>query len=150
MFSKTTLATIAASALSLSALFVAPLSQAAEVSLPDNFQLLSVDGQSGNNTTDALQLNDGAHVLVVQYRDLFPGATADESATWVKSQPLYLQFSVDDKNIALDAPALDDVADAQTYLKKPYLNVATEGTADNRLTLQPVANVIANLLLAQR
>lgn len=150
MFSKTTLATIAASALSLSTLFIAPVSQAAKVSLPDDLQVLSIDGHSDNNTSDTLQLNKGSHVLVVRYRDLFSGITADDSATWVKSQPLYLQFSVDTQNVALTTPTLDDVADAQTYLKHPYLDITTNKADSRRLSLQPAANVIADLLAAQR
>ncbi|MCL1074451.1 DUF2057 family protein [Shewanella dokdonensis] len=150
MFSKTTLATIAASALSLSTLFVAPLTQAAQVFVPDDLQILSVDGHSGDQSNNTLQLNQGSHVLVVQYRDLFSGVTAEDSATWVKSQPLYLQFSVDTKDVALTTPTLDDVADAQTYLKHPYLDIYTNKDNSRRLALQPAADVIADLLSAKR
>ncbi|EFB1754202.1 hypothetical protein FJG46_24040 [Escherichia coli] len=53
MFSKTTLAAIAASSLSM-LFFIAPPSQAAQVSFSDELELLNVDGHSNNNIDSSL------------------------------------------------------------------------------------------------
>ncbi|EOT1891874.1 DUF2057 family protein, partial [Citrobacter freundii] len=98
MFSKTTLAAIAASSLSM-LFFIAPPSQAAQVSFSDELELLNVDGHSNNNIDSSLELSPGSHVLVVRYRDLFEGVNADDPSTWVKSQPLFLQLVIDSNQI---------------------------------------------------
>lgn len=108
MFSKTTLAAIAASSLSM-LFFIAPPSQAAQVSFSDELELLNVDGHSNNNIDSSLELSPGSHVLVVRYRDLFEGVNADDPSTWVKSQPLFLQLVIDSNQITLAPPQLDDV-----------------------------------------
>lgn len=148
MFSKAILAAIAASSLSMS-FFIAPPSQAAQVSFSEELELLNVDGHFSNNIDSSLELSPGSHVLVVRYRDLFEGVNADESSTWVKSQPLFLKLVIDSKQIILAPPQLDDVNAANSYLKQPYLTVTPNVGANKELILQPMTSVIANVLSAK-
>ena len=148
MFSKTTLAAIAASSLSM-LFFIAPPSQAAQVSFSDELELLNVDGHSNNNIDSSLELSPGSHVLVVRYRDLFEGVNADDPSTWVKSQPLFLQLVIDSNQITLAPPQLDDVNAANSYLMQPYLTVTPDVGANKELILQPMTSVIANVLSAK-
>ena len=148
MFSKTTLAAIAASSMSMSFFFTPPL-QAAQVSFSDEIELLNVDGHSSSNIDNSLELSSGSHVLVVRYKDLFEGVNADEPSTWVKSQPLFLQLVVDSKQITLAPPQLDDVNEASSYIKYPYLTVTPDVGVSKELVLQPMISVIANVLSAK-
>ncbi|WP_244952087.1 MULTISPECIES: DUF2057 family protein [Shewanella] len=148
MFSKSILAAIAASSLSMS-FFIAPPSEAAQISFSEELELLNVDGNFNNSIDSSLELSPGSHVLVVRYRDLFEGVNADESSTWVKSQPLFLKLVINSKQITLAPPKLDDVNAANSYLKQPYLTVTPDVGANKELTLQPMTSVIANVLSAK-
>ncbi|MXR67692.1 DUF2057 domain-containing protein [Shewanella sp. JBTF-M18] len=129
--------------------FIAPPSEAAQISFSEELELLNVDGNFNNSIDSSLELSPGSHVLVVRYRDLFEGVNADESSTWVKSQPLFLKLVINSKQITLAPPKLDDVNAANSYLKQPYLTVTPDVGANKELTLQPMTSVIANVLSAK-
>ncbi|MFQ6372336.1 DUF2057 family protein [Shewanella sp. YIC-542] len=145
MFSKTLL-TALTSAMFFIAVIGAP--KAAQLHLPSSLQVLTVDGQPMAYPFAELLLDQGKHLLVLRYRDLFAD-NADDSGTWVTSAPLYLRLDLQTpKPLSLQLPQIDDADAARAYLRQPFVNTQTADGEMTRFNLQPESAVIAQLLLA--
>ncbi|MCL1075278.1 DUF2057 family protein [Shewanella dokdonensis] len=148
MFSKIAITAVAVPTLTLLSFFTSP-TQAAQVLLSNQLELLDVDGHTNSNILHSVELPKGSHVLVVRYRDLFSGVNADAPSIWVKSQPLFLQVVIASEKITLAPPPLDNEDEANAYLKHPYLTLTPDKGANTKLSLLPMTSVITNLLSAK-
>ncbi|WP_169303059.1 YccT family protein [Thalassotalea mangrovi] len=101
--------------------------QAAQLTIPDTFEVLAVDGEKRSKSfftrATELDLAAGQHSVQLQYREMFEDATEDDHQT-VRSEPFVIMFSVSaDAKLQLLHPLQADVEQAKAFATSPRVQL---------------------------
>ncbi|TLU68065.1 DUF2057 domain-containing protein [Thalassotalea litorea] len=101
--------------------------QAAQLTIPDTFEVLSVDGEEQSKSyftkETTLDLASGKHAVQIQYREMFEHDTEDHHET-VRSAPFVLIFTVNGNDaLQLNHPQQLGIEAARAYAKSPQVKL---------------------------
>lgn len=92
------------------------------LTIPENFQLLKVNGQEYTSSLFAkefqLELASGKHVLLLRYKEMFEDDDNDDHTT-IKSPPFLLMFDIYKEPLQIKSVRFIDDSAARAYAKKP-------------------------------
>lgn len=100
--------------------------------VPEMFIVLNVNDEEQPSNFFAQQtqltLENGEHVLVLKYQDLFDG---DDDHTKVKSKPFVVTFTIPSQlpkqsMLTVESPLIDDVKQAKAFARKPMVTIVTD------------------------
>lgn len=125
-------------------LMVPNLLQAAELIIPEQFDVLSVNGADYPFTIGlekTVQLQPGRNVVVLEYDKIYDAVYGD-SHDRIKSAPfgVVLHVQANDK-LRLDGPAFDNGTDARRYAKSPTVTVHNAEQKTVAVQLVPVQQI---------
>ncbi|QDP01155.1 DUF2057 domain-containing protein [Thalassotalea sp. PS06] len=102
---------------------------AAELNIPDTFEVLQVDGEKQSKSfftkSTTLDLEPGQHVIEIQYSEMFEHDSEDHHET-VRSQPFVLIFDVTTEDIKLTHAEQLGIDEARQFAKSPQVELMTE------------------------
>lgn len=114
------------SGLVLSGLFLPNVVDAAELVVPEPFDVLSVNGKEFGNRLQSIKrlpLQVGRNVVVLEYDQIFDARFGD-SHDRIQSAPFTLVFDADENaTLTLADPGLTDADNARAYAKQPALQL---------------------------
>jgi len=88
-------------------------------------------------------------LIEVKYQDLF-SYRADDSGTWVKSEPLFFTLDVaPQSNYQISTPTLTSEADAKRFINNPRIQLSVDGATPLPLVLQNHSQLMAEILRNQ-
>lgn len=92
------------------------------LTIPENFQLLKVNGKEYSSSLFAkevqLELTSGKHVLLLRYKEMFEDDDNDDHTT-IKSPPFLLMFDIYNEPLQIKSVHFIDDSTARAYAKKP-------------------------------
>ena len=125
-------------------LLLSPLAQAAELVVPEAFDVLQVnDAPFGASLQreKRLTLAPGRHVIVLEYDQIFDADFGD-SHDRISSKPFALVLTVTDESVlTVQDPKLTSGADARRYAKAPTLRVFDATNREFPVQVQSVQSV---------
>ncbi|MFB2729075.1 DUF2057 family protein [Shewanella mangrovisoli] len=130
----------------MSTLAISVTATAATLKGTDTLNVVSINGQA-TKAFKPVQLPEGKVLVEVKYQDLF-SYRADDSGTWVKSEPLFFTLNVaPDSNYQINTPTkLVSEADAKRFIKNPSIQLSVDGAAPQQLPLQNHSQLMADML----
>ena len=127
-----------------SGLLLSPLAQAAELVVPEAFDVLQVnDAPFGASLQreKRLTLAPGRHVIVLEYDQIFDADFGD-SHDRISSKPFALVLTVTDESVlTVQDPKLTSGTDARRYAKAPTLRVFDATNREFPVQVQSVQSV---------
>lgn len=130
----------------MSTLAISVTATAATLKGTDTLNVVSINGQA-TKAFKPVQLPEGKVLVEVKYQDLF-SYRADDSGTWVKSEPLFFTLNVaPESNYQINTPTkLVSEADAKRFIKNPSILLSVDGAAPQQLPLQNHSQLMADML----
>lgn len=131
--------------LALFASIVCGLANAANLSVPEHLQVVTINGEEQQwyllMDKEDYQLKQGINSISVRYRDLIESDYDDTHQT-VTSEPVSLTFSAEQgQTYTLTAPRPENEADAQAFAKKPQITITQQ---DQQVALlKPIYTAVA-------
>lgn len=144
---KTTLLNkaLVAATLIMSTMVISVTATAATLKGTDTLKVVSINGQA-IKAFKPVQLPAGKVLVEVKYQDLF-SYRADDSGTWVRSEPLFFTLNVaPQSDYQINTPKLASEADAKRFIKKPSIQLSVDGAAPQQLPLQNHSQLMADML----
>lgn len=144
---KTTLLnkTLVGATLILSTLTISMTANAATLKGTETLNVASINGQA-TKAFKPVDLPEGKVLVEVKYQDVF-NYRADDSGTWVKSEPLFFILDVaPQSNYQIKTPKLVSEADARGFIKNPSIQLSVDGAAPQQLPLQNHSQLMADML----
>lgn len=127
-----------------SGLLLSPLAQAAELVIPEPFDVLQVNDAAFGATLQRekrLTLAPGRHVIVLEYDQIFDADFGD-SHDRIESKPFALVLTVADESVlTVQDPQLRSGDEARRYAKAPSLRVFDQAKREHTVQLLPVQAV---------
>ncbi|ABK50197.1 conserved hypothetical protein [Shewanella sp. ANA-3] len=130
----------------MSTLAISVTATAATLKGTDTLNVVSINGQA-TKAFKPVQLPEGKVLVEVKYQDLF-SYRADDSGTWVKSEPLFFTLNVaPESNYQINTPTkLVSESDAKRFIKNPSIQLSVDGAAPQQLPLQNHSQLMADML----
>lgn len=129
----------------ISAMVTSVTATAASLEGTDTLRVISINGNAVK-TFKPVQLPEGKVLVEVKYQDLFT-YRADDSGTWVKSEPLFFTLNVaSQSNYQIKTPKLVGEGDAKRFIKKPIILLTIDGATTQQLPLQNHSQLMADML----
>ena len=132
----------------ISTIAISMTASAATLKGTDTLNVVSINGQA-TKSFKPVQLPEGKVLIEVKYQDLF-SYRADDSGTWVKSEPLFFTLDVaPQSNYQISTPTLTSEADAKRFINNPRIQLSVDGATPLPLVLQNHSQLMAEILLNQ-
>lgn len=129
----------------ISAIAISMKATAASLNGTDTLKIVSINGQT-TKSFKPVQLPAGKVLIEVRYQDMF-SYRADDSGTWVRSEPLFFTLNVaPQSDYQINTPKLANEADAKRFLKQPIIQLSVDGAVPQQLPLQNHSQFMANML----
>lgn len=129
----------------ISAIAISMKATAASLNGTDTLKIVSINGQT-TKSFKPVQLPVGKVLIEVRYQDMF-SYRADDSGTWVRSEPLFFTLNVaPQSDYQINTPKLANEADAKRFLKQPIIQLSVDGAVPQQLPLQNHSQFMANML----
>lgn len=144
---KTTLLNkaLVAATLIMSTMVISVTATAATLKGTDTLKVVSINGQA-IKAFKPVQLPAGKVLVEIKYQDLF-SYRADDSGTWVRSEPLFFTLNVaPQSDYQINTPKLASEADAKRFIKNPSIQLSVDGAAPQQLPLQNHSQLMADML----
>lgn len=132
----------------MSTMAISVTATAATLKGTDTLNVVSINGQA-TKAFKPVQLPEGKVLVEVKYQDLF-SYRADDSGTWVKSEPLFFTLDVaPQSNYQINTPTkLVSEADARRFIKNPSIQLSVDGAEPRQLPLQNHSQLMADMLVS--
>ncbi|WP_133181648.1 DUF2057 family protein [Shewanella decolorationis] len=132
----------------MSTMAISVTATAATLKGTDTLNVVSINGQA-TKAFKPVQLPEGKVLVEVKYQDLF-SYRADDSGTWVKSEPLFFTLDVaPQSNYQINTPTkLVSEADARRFIKNPSIQLSEDGAEPRQLPLQNHSQLMADMLVS--
>ncbi|PIW62981.1 DUF2057 family protein [Shewanella sp. CG12_big_fil_rev_8_21_14_0_65_47_15] len=144
---KTTLLnkTLVGITLIMSVMVISMTATAATLKGTDTLSVISLNGKTVK-AFKPVQLPEGKVLVEVKYQDIF-NYRADDSGTWVKSEPLFFSLDVAPQaDYQITKPKLPSEDDARGFIKNPTIQLTINGTDTLKLPLQNHSQLMADML----
>lgn len=144
---KTTLLnkTLVGVTLIMSTMVTSITATAATLKDTDTLSIVSINGKA-TKAFHPVQLPEGKVLIEVRYQDLF-SYRADDSGTWVKSDPLFFTLDVaPEANYQITNPRLPTETDARGFIKNPTIQLTINGADTLKLPLQNHNQLMVDIL----
>lgn len=144
---KTTLLnkTLVGLTLIISAMVTSMTATAATLKGTDTLSIVSINGKA-TNAVQPVQIPEGKVLVEVKYQDQF-NYRADDSGTWVKSEPLFFTLDVaPEADYQITKPRLQSETDARGFIKNPTIQLTINGADTLKLPLQNHSQLMADML----
>ncbi|MFB2662369.1 DUF2057 family protein [Shewanella mangrovisoli] len=130
----------------MSTMAISVTATAATLKGTDTLNVVSINGQA-TKAFKPVQLPEGKVLVEVKYQDMF-SYRADDSGTWVKSEPLFFTLNVaPESNYQINTPTkLVSEADAKRFIKNPSIQLRIDGAQPQQLPLQNHSQLMADML----
>jgi uncharacterized protein YccT (UPF0319 family) len=132
----------------MSTMAISVTATAATLKGTDTLNVVSINGKA-TKAFKPVQLPEGKVLVEVKYQDLF-SYRADDSGTWVKSEPLFFTLDVaPQSNYQINTPTkLVSEADARRFIKNPSIQLSVDGAEPRQLPLQNHSQLMADMLVS--
>ncbi|QDZ92723.1 DUF2057 domain-containing protein [Shewanella decolorationis] len=132
----------------MSTIAISVTATAATLKGTDTLNVVSINGKA-TKAFKPVQLPEGKVLVEVKYQDLF-SYRADDSGTWVKSEPLFFTLDVaPQSNYQINTPTkLVSEADARRFIKNPSIQLSVDGAEPRQLPLQNHSQLMADMLVS--
>ncbi|UML93607.1 DUF2057 family protein [Shewanella xiamenensis] len=132
----------------MSTMAISVTATAATLKGTDTLNVVSINGKA-TKAFKPVQLPEGKVLVEVKYQDLF-SYRADDSGTWVKSEPLFFTLDVaPQSNYQINTPTkLVSEADARRFIKNPSIQLSVDGAEPRKLPLQNHSQLMADMLVS--
>ncbi|ABI40842.1 conserved hypothetical protein [Shewanella sp. MR-4] len=144
---KTTLInkTLVGATLIMSTLAISMTANAATLKGTETLNVVSINGQA-TKAFKPVELPEGKVLVEVKYQDVF-NYRADDSGTWVKSEPLFFTLDVaSQSNYQISTPKLVSEADARRFIKNPSIQLSVDNATPQPQPLQNHSQLMADML----
>jgi len=103
---------------------------AAQLTIPENYQLIKVNGAAGKSnffsSESIVELKTGHNILILQYSELFEDVDNDDHVT-IKSEPQVVLFTVESNTITekyfVVMPTFLDDTQAREFADQPFIEI---------------------------
>ncbi len=111
------------------------------------FNIISVNGIPSSKFSP-INLPDGKVLVELQYQDIF-SYRADDSGTWVRSEPLYIIIDAGNgtnDNYKIVQPNINSKSEAKKFIKKPIIELNINENKLVSYTLQTHSQLMTRML----
>lgn len=118
-------------------------SYAATLSIPDDIELIAVNGKHVEVDID-IELPPGQHFIEVRYAELFD--TMSDNSLWVRSSSMYLTLKLEDEGrYQLSTPNYHSYEEAESFKDNPKLFITSETGVKEEVKVMDMSNIISKL-----
>lgn len=124
-------------------LLFSDFSSANILTVPEWFEVLKVDGKTYSSdffsTTQLIEMNDGKHVLLLKYKELFDDPENDDHTT-IKSEPFLVMFSMQGQPLKVASKVNKDESEARVFAESPLVKLIDQNGKERQSTTMLLAD----------